>query len=127
MEISSKEGVKTNGGGIGVLPTELFQLIELYLKETDYRLLMNSNKAVFGLIKKETVHYSLKLRKELNKTEALQLHQLIENVKDKSKQVSLEMLHRNQCLTVSYAHIYGGIGKLILKGTCHYKKEYFPF
>jgi hypothetical protein len=67
-----------NGCLIGVLPTKLFQFFQLYVKETDYRPLMNSNKAVFGLVKKETIHFSLKFRNKLDNAEALQLHQLIE-------------------------------------------------
>jgi hypothetical protein len=81
---------------IEAIPSAIFQIILEYSTEKDYRNLVNSNLATFQAIKSETVKYCLIgpmkwldiFPSRITYKEASFLN-IINNVKDKSKQISM--------------------------------------
>jgi hypothetical protein len=101
------------------LPTPLFQIIQIYSSETDYRNLVNTELSFFQSIKWETVKYSFAWSNrsveispsELEYKESL-LHYLLNKVKDKSKQISIYFNDVLQKVVVDNSHFFDGIGFL---------------
>jgi hypothetical protein len=100
------------------LPVVLFQSIQEYSTETDYRHLMNTNLSTFQSIKRDTVKYSLLDRPK--KLPQFHLYQeavfslLINSVKDKSKQISMSFSDVNHSTVLKYVPLFKGIHKLSL-------------
>jgi hypothetical protein len=106
--------IQKRGGTVEEIPASLFQLIQEYLKENEYRNLMNTNLSIFQDIKYETVRYTFpslfewrKLGQSVNPPMSLPtiinyIYSVVENnVKYLSKQVSIRM----QCLTrIGFLH-----------------------
>jgi hypothetical protein len=109
----------------------IFQFIQDYSQEKDYRNLMNTNLSTFQPVKSETVKYSLTGPKAWNRMspykvdykEAIVL-QMIKNVKDKSKQISMSFSEVKQPTVLKYSHLFEGIYKLHLSGA---KQQHCPF
>jgi hypothetical protein len=104
------------------LPTPLFQIIQVYSREMDYRNLMNTELSFFQSIKWETVKYSFVWSNryvevspcELEYKEAL-LKYLFNKVKDKSKQISIYFNDVLQKIVLDNSHFLDGIGFLRVK------------
>lgn len=76
------------------IPIELLRIIQQYLKNNEYRNLLNTSKGLFKNLKYETVYYEIYIDSEwyesINSKEFQSfLSFTIESVKDKSKQISL--------------------------------------
>jgi hypothetical protein len=72
------------------IPTEIFQIIQDFSTEADYRSLVNVCKAGFNSVKK-TVRYSLTFNTftQIDEKTKAEYQKLISSVKCKSKQISL--------------------------------------
>jgi hypothetical protein len=106
------------GDCIEGMPIPIFQIIQEFLNEQDYRDLMNSNLSTFQPIKYETVHYTLVgperwinfefCAEEYKEATVLQI---ISSVKDKSKQIAMRFKAVAKPWLLKYAHLFDGIGK----------------
>jgi hypothetical protein len=76
---------------IKCIPTVLFAMIQTYLPEDSYRLLMNTNLAEFHGIKFETVHYTIVIDAVNAKFREYFFQFIAPCVKDKSKQLSFRI------------------------------------
>jgi hypothetical protein len=116
-------------GSIERLPTVIFQLIQQFVLEKEYRHLMSCRKETFSSIKHETVTYSLCL----NGTREEPLRRLIVSVKDKSKQISVTFQNMNQFAIIKYVNICSGIENIsIYVSPYNFERHvtignYFPF
>jgi hypothetical protein len=114
------------------MPIPIFQFIQKFLNEQDYLDLMNSNLSTFQPIKYETVHYTLIgperwidmdfCAEEYKEATVLQI---INSVKDKSKQIAMRFESASQKLLLQYAHLFEGIRRLQV-GEATIEKD-FPF
>jgi hypothetical protein len=99
------------------LPSSIFQVIQLFLKEVNYRNLMNTNLSTFLSVKYETVHFTI-IGKESDfctaTSEAMILH-IVNSVKDKSKQITMNLKQVNAHLLRKYSIFFGGISKLFIR------------
>jgi hypothetical protein len=101
---------------VAKLPTATFQVIQEYSEQRDYRHLINSNSAAFKTVKQETAYYSLQLSK--NTAGGLRfIAHIIDNVKDKSKQIEMSISNLDQSSLINYAQYYNGIKSLSLDGS----------
>jgi hypothetical protein len=101
---------------VAKLPTAIFQVVQEYSQQKDYRQLINSNSAAFKTVKQETAYYALKLSG--NKEDRLRsIVSIIDFVKDKSKQITLTLSNLDQPTVINYAHSFRGIEKLSLDGS----------
>jgi hypothetical protein len=110
------------GNCIEGMPIPIFQIIQEFLNERDYRNLMNSNLWTFQPIKYETVHYSLfgqdkwihfDFCADENK-EGVVL-QMINSVKDRSKQIGMKFKRVTQSSMMKYAHLFDDIERLFME------------
>jgi hypothetical protein len=74
---------------------------------------MNLNVSAFRSVKNETVHYSIVIEPKTLFTKDEAVRRAITNVRDKTKQISLE-LFGIRCLVRDDRYIYDGISKLVL-------------
>jgi hypothetical protein len=100
-------------GSIEKLPTVIFQLIQQFVLEKEYRQLMNCRKENFSSIKHETVTYSLRI----NNTAEEVLRRLLVGVKDQSKQISVTFCDMNQSEIIKYVDICDGIENISIYGS----------
>jgi hypothetical protein len=110
------------------LPTVIFQLIQVYVSENQFRQFMSCSKESLQSIKYETVHYSL----VINATAEEKLFHFLRNVKDKSKQISVTLMDMNAPEIKKYAEYCDGIKNLSVnehpqKKTYAVFKKNFPF
>jgi hypothetical protein len=108
--------VQKRGNCIEGLATALFQIIQKFLTEYDYCQLMNTNLSTFQPIKYETVRYTISgnrsdLCEAYNEMVALQL---IDSVKDKSKQISVKLVNVDEKLIRKYAKFFNGATRVFL-------------
>ncbi len=111
-----------SGSSIEGLPTPIFQIIQTFLCEADYRGLTNCNLATFQPIKFETVRYSL-LGPEFWEASDIIPRQrqrefflnLLNSVKDKSNQIALKMISSTASI-IGNQDLFQGIRKLKLIG-----------
>jgi hypothetical protein len=105
-------------GCLEALPVVLFQIIQEYSTETNYRNLMNANLSTFQCIKRETVRYSLldrpKKWAQFHPYQELIFTLIIKSVKDKSKQISMAFSDVQHSTALKYAHLFKAISKLSL-------------
>ncbi len=102
------------------IPTSVLQIIQLFLNKTDYRQLLNTNATIFQHSKFETVYYNFigyeKWKRALGFTNATEqkdyFTELYASVKDKSKQISLNVKNPNEKLVKEYSHFMTGIHHL---------------
>jgi hypothetical protein len=107
------------------LPVPIFQMIQEYCKEKDYRNLMNTNLSTFQPIKWETVKYSLigptKWDKmspyKINQREERLLNIMNNHVKDKSKQISISFWNVKSPTLSKYSYLFQGIYQLHVTGS----------
>jgi hypothetical protein len=107
------------------LPTPIFQLIQEYCNEKDYRNLMNTNLSAFQPIKWETVKYSLigpmkwdKMSPYKSSQREERLLSIMNNsVKDKSKQISVSFWNVKLLTLAKYSSLFQGIYKLHFTGS----------
>jgi hypothetical protein len=118
------------GDCIEGMPIPIFQIIQQYLDEQDYRDLVNSNLSTFQPIKYETVHYSLlgpdrwfEIDFCADENKEASVRQIINSVKDKSKQIPFRVKSVTQPVFLQYAHLFEGIGKLTLE-LVTFKKDF---
>jgi hypothetical protein len=110
------------GNCIEGLPLSIFQVIQEYSDPADYRSLVNSNLSTFQPIKYETINYVLTGPEGWNgvdscaveKKEAY-LMNIINSVKDKSKQISVRFREVNHETIRQYSHLFEGIHSLSIK------------
>jgi hypothetical protein len=95
-----------------------------------YRNLLNTKLSTFQTIKFETVKYSLIGPNNWNRLHPLQVNftenallNIINSVKDKSRQISMSFDDVKQPTLVKYAHLFQGIFKFHLTG-CYSTKNY---
>jgi hypothetical protein len=100
---------------VAKLPTVIFQVVQEYSREKDYRHLINSNSDSFKSVKQETAYYVLELSKKTEER-LLQIASIIDYVKDKSKQIAITIDNLDQSSVINYAQYYDGINKLSLDG-----------
>jgi hypothetical protein len=106
------------------LPIPIFQIIQEYCNEKDYRNLVNTNLSTFQPIKWETVKYSLigptKWDKmspyKINQREERLLNIINNNVKDKSNQISMSFWNVKPPTLTKYSYLFQGITKLHFTG-----------
>jgi hypothetical protein len=107
------------------IPLPIFQMIQEYCNEKDYRNLVNTNLSTFQPIKWETVKYSLigpvKWEKivspyKMNQREERLLNIINNNVKDKSQQISMSFWNVKSPTLRKYSHLFQGIYKLHFTG-----------
>jgi hypothetical protein len=106
------------------LAIPIFQIIQEYCNEKDYRNLVNTNLSTFQPIKWETVKYSLigpaKWDKmspyKMSQREERLLNIINNNVKDKSKQISMSFWNVKQPTLAKFSHLFQGIYKLHFTG-----------
>jgi hypothetical protein len=106
------------------LAIPIFQIIQEYCNENDYRSLMNTNLSTFQPIKWETVKYSLIGPMKWDKMSPYKIGQREErlfniinnNVKDKSKQISITFCNVKRPTLTKYSHLFQGIYKLHFTG-----------
>jgi hypothetical protein len=110
------------GDCIEGMPIPIFQIIQKFFNEQDYLDLMNSNLSTFQPIKYETVHYSLVGTERwidfdfcADEHKEATVVQIINSVKDKSKQISMRIKGVTQSTLLKYAHLFEGIGKLTVE------------
>jgi hypothetical protein len=110
------------GDCIEGMPIPIFQIIQKFLNEQDYLDLMNANLLTFQPIKYETVHYTLVGPERwsnfdfcADEYKEATVVQIINGVKDKSKQVAMRIKGVTQTILFKYAHLFEGIGKLTLE------------
>eukprot|EP01040_Poterioochromonas_malhamensis_P010723 gene10723-11682_t len=117
--------------GLERLPTTIFQMIQTYLTNEEYKNLMNCNVSTFQMIKFETFHYRLK-GPELwysidsipdKKKESYFLQFLNNKVKDKSKQITVIIHKITLSLLLSHIHLFKGIYRLKIKGINYIKNN----
>jgi hypothetical protein len=104
---------QTKSSCIGRIPTEIFRIFQSYVQEIDYRNLMNTDSSTFKSVKSETIRYSLKcFSMQLFDQSILDL---LKNVKDRTKQISIRLISMNVpelhhylmlCQSVNQIHIY---------------------
>jgi methyl-accepting chemotaxis protein len=106
------------------LPEVLFLIIQAFSNNNDYLNLMNTNLTAFQDIKSQTVRYTLSLLDNWDRVNTYNrnfmeasLMNLINSVKDKSKQVSMSFQDVKQQTVVKYAHLFEGIYKFYLWGS----------
>eukprot|EP01040_Poterioochromonas_malhamensis_P002194 gene2194-2336_t len=112
------------GDCIEGLPIPVFLMIRSFLSEKDYRALMNGNLATFQPIKYETVQYTLVGAERWDKIESSIAPEKREkffntiihhNVKDRSKQISLNLTGGMTFIDLKKrTHLFEGIQKLIV-------------
>ena len=112
-----------NTSSIEGLPGIIFPIIQSFLSESEYCSLMNVNLSTFQPIKYETVRYSLigperwfcidSLKDERKEEFVVQL---MNSVKDKSKQIGLSMIDVKQPFILKNAYLFQGIYKLVIQG-----------
>jgi hypothetical protein len=107
-------------GGIEALPSVVLQLVQKFVHEKEYRHLVNSNLASFQSVKYETVHLSLKISRRLDPIKELKVIQLIDSVKDKSKQISISFVRLFPAI-MKYSQIYFGVGGKLKKLTQYWE------
>jgi hypothetical protein len=112
------------GDCIEGMPIPIFQFIQQFLNEQDYLTLMNSNLSTFQPIKYETVHYTLVGPEKwvhfdfcVDENKAATVLNIINSVKDKSKQIGMRILGASQPLILRFGHLFERIGKLTLEKT----------
>jgi hypothetical protein len=116
-------------GSIEKLPTVIFQLIQEFVSENEYRQLMSCRKESFSSVKHETATYSLRI----NDTAEEALRRLLVSVKDKSKQISVTFFDMNQSDIMKYVNICSGIENFsIYVSPYNFERHvtignYFPF
>jgi hypothetical protein len=115
--------------GIEALATAVFQIIQGYSKEVSYRNLLNTKLSTFQTIKFETVKYSLIGPNNWNRLHPLKVNfmenallNIINSVKDKSRQISMSFDDVKQPTLVKYAHLFQEIFKFHLTG-CYSTKN----
>eukprot|EP01040_Poterioochromonas_malhamensis_P007450 gene7450-8036_t len=117
--------ISQKGKGLEALPSAIFQVIQTFLTNREYRNLVNTNVSKFQMIKFETVCYNLKgpevwsrqLTTMDERRVAHFLHFLTRKVKDKSKQIRLTIMKEIPLsLFLAHAHLFHGIHRLELKG-----------
>jgi hypothetical protein len=111
------------GDCIEGMPIPIFQIIQEFLNEQDYRDLMNANLSTFQPIKYETVHYTLvgperwiKFEFCAEEYKEATVLQIISSVKDMSKQIAMRFKAVAQAWLLKYAHLFDGIGKFTVAG-----------
>jgi hypothetical protein len=120
------------GDCIEGMPIPIFQIIQDFLEEQDYRDLMNANLSTFQPIKYETVRYSLVGPETwvhfdfcADENKEATILQIINSAKDKSKQIGMSLKKIGQQLLLKNAHLFEGIGKLTVQEATIEKD--FPF
>jgi hypothetical protein len=98
------------------------QLVQKFVREKEYRNLMNSNRATFQSVKHETVRLSLKISEELDPIKELKVIQLINSVKDKSKQISISFVRFFPAI-MKYSHIYDGVWRVSVSAYCDFHQR----
>jgi hypothetical protein len=123
--------------GFGNLPVELFQDIHSYLSHYEYRQFMNSSLSLFSAVKYETVYY---IFSEVHEWKELfpefsdkQLRdyckEMIDhNVKDKGKQIAMQIDFQLKSEINLYSELYQGIHLLIVNfASCKCSPRQFSF
>jgi hypothetical protein len=99
----------------------LFRIVQENLSQKDYQNLMNANLSTFQTVKAMTVNYTLlgpdqwdriDICADANKEAFVQ--QIINSVEDKSRQITMVIKSATQHLLLKYAHLFQGIGKLVI-------------
>jgi hypothetical protein len=101
------------------LPIPVFKMIQGYSgSETDYRNLMNTNLSTFQPMKWETVRYSFlgpgmwtRMNQYTAEYKEASIVNIIQGVKDKSKQISVSFWNVRQHTVIKYAHLFEGLHK----------------
>jgi hypothetical protein len=113
---------KKGWGCVEALPVPILEIIRDFSLEQDYRNLMNTNLSGFQLVKSETIYYSLspllfnsRIYGKKYMLESLQ--QIINNVKDKSKQIFIQLDSTNPSTIENYAPLFPGIHRLSISNT----------
>jgi hypothetical protein len=109
-------------GRMQALPCPIFHLMQPFLSEWDYRQLMNSSLRLFQQVKFETVCYTFKGPERWNKIDGFPnqlarkeyFSQLLGNVKDKSKQISIYLSHTSPKSLKDNSDILQGLRDLTL-------------
>jgi hypothetical protein len=121
-------------GCIEALPVQIFQMIQSYLNEREYRNLMNTNLSSFQLIRYETVHYTFKSPTkwhEINscaqKDQEEYLQFIIANIKDKSKQISMTMSTKDYTKLLHIRNLIKGISSFSFCGNYGHMSLNFDF
>jgi hypothetical protein len=112
------------GDCIEGMPVPIFQIIQEFLNEQDYRDLMNTNLSTFQPIKYVTVHYTLVGPERwidfdfcADGNKEAKLLQIINSVKDKAKQIEMRTKDASQPLILQFRHLFEGIAKLTVEKT----------
>jgi hypothetical protein len=113
---------KKSWGCVEALPVPILEIIRDFAHEQDYRNLMNTNLSGFQLVKSETIYYSLSpllfnSRTYGKKYMLESLQQIINNVKDKSKQIFIQLNSTNPSTIENYIPLFSGIHRLRISNT----------
>jgi hypothetical protein len=110
------------GDCIEGMPIPIFQIIQEFLNEQDYLDLMNTNLSTFQPIKYETVRYTLCGQEKwidfdfcADENKEATVLQIINGVKDKSKQIGMRIKGVTQSTPLKYARLYEGLGGLCVE------------
>ncbi len=98
------------------IPREILTIIHCFLNHHDYRQLLNTSKAIFQVLKYETVYYNLKITFEIIDY----LSAFYESVKDKSQQISLKITQPSKEVVEKCSRWIPGIHKLIFREEYYY-------
>jgi hypothetical protein len=121
----SKQGVSQKSGGcLEALPTEIFILLQGLLSYNEYRNLMDSNVSTFELIKYETLRYQIRIP-DLQEKRTVVV-QVINRVKDKSRQISLKLEKATTASLLEFAYLFEGIYSLTVTHLSETFKNDFP-
>eukprot|EP01040_Poterioochromonas_malhamensis_P003991 gene3991-4270_t len=121
-----------SGNCIEGLPLPIFQIIQTYLNEIDYRDLMNCNLSTFQPIKYETVKYTIIGPERWIHIDSLHdenkedfYHRLTtQTVKDKSKQITLSIKEIKEPVIMKSFHVFDGLYKLFIDNLKTNKKKF---
>jgi hypothetical protein len=123
---------RSSGGCLDAIPTSVYQAIQQYLLEREYRDFVNTSLSIFQTVKFETVYYNLVgpekwlYRGSWSSEEQESYVTTIINhcVKDKSKQISVCFSEPTQEKIMQHLHIFADIHKMSIVGPAG---EFYPF
>jgi hypothetical protein len=115
---------RSTGGCLDAIPTSVYQAIQQYLLEREYRNFMNTSLSVFQTVKFETVYYNLVGPEKWLYSGAWSTEEqenfvttIINHcVKDKANQISVSFSQATQEKILKHLHLFADIHKVTIAG-----------